>query len=203
MNRIFCLLGKSATGKDKIYGVLTARDDLPLRTIVPYTTRPIRDKETDGDPYFFRTIPQLEQAQEEGKVIECRRYDTYYGPWYYYTMDDGQIDLQEASYLIATGTLEGYRSLRDYFGEEAVLPLYIRVDEGERLQRALDRERKQKEPKYEEMCRRSLSDAADFSEENIAAAGITRFFDNPTGGMDGCVEEIVAYIKEVLCGSQT
>ena len=37
---------------------------------------------------------------------------------------------------------------------------------GERLKRAIRREEQQKVPKYEEMCRRFLADAEDFSEEN-------------------------------------
>ena len=63
------------------------------------------------------------------------------------------------------GTLEAYLQIRDYFGKEKVVPIYIEVEDGERLSRALGREKLQKEPKYEEMCRRFLADAADFSEE--------------------------------------
>ena len=57
-------------------------------------------------------------------------------------------------------------------------PIYIEVDDGERLQRALDRERSQDTPQYAEMCRRFLADSADFSEENVARAGIRKRFYN-------------------------
>ena len=50
-----------------------------------------------------------------------------------------------------------------YFGTEAIWPVYIELDDGVRLQRALDRELRQEKPKYEEMCRRFLADSADFS----------------------------------------
>ena len=62
--------------------------------------------------------------------------------------------------------------MRNYYGEDAVCPVYIQVEDGERLARALKREREQTNPKYEEMCRRFLADQSDFSEENILAAGI-------------------------------
>ena len=39
-----------------------------------------------------------------------------------------------------------------------MVPLYVEVDDGLRLSRALERERKQTEPKYAEMCRRFLAD---------------------------------------------
>lgn len=55
------------------------------------------------------------------------------------------------------GTLESYYGMREYFGEEQLIPIYIEVEDGLRLERALCRERQQKEPKYAEMCRRFLA----------------------------------------------
>lgn len=85
-------------------------------------------------------------------------------------MDDGQIDLSEQNYLMI-GTLEAYEKMIAYFGTEAILPVYIELDDGVRLQRALDRELRQEKPKYEEMCRRFLADSADFSEESWRQQG--------------------------------
>lgn len=99
--------------------------------------------------------------KDQGKVIEDRAYDTVYGIWRYFTVDDGQIDLAEQNYLMI-GTLEAYEKMITYYGREAILPVYIELDDGVRLQRALDRELGQEKPKYEEMCRRFLADSADF-----------------------------------------
>ena len=77
-----------------------------------------------------------------------------------------------------------------------MLPILIELDDGERLQRALDRERGQDHPKYEEMCRRFLADGEDFSEENIKAAGIERRFSN--NQLEACTRAIEDYIKEQL-----
>lgn len=38
MGKIFCLMGKSSTGKDTIYKMLRDEKALQLQTIVPYTT---------------------------------------------------------------------------------------------------------------------------------------------------------------------
>jgi len=70
----------------------------------------------------------------------------------------------------------------------------IELDDGIRLQRALDRERKEEHPKYKEMCRRFLADCEDFSEEKIQEAGICRRFYNED--LEQCLTEIVAYIAE-------
>lgn len=194
-NKIFCLMGKSASGKDTIFRKILRDDTLGLHTIVTHTTRPIRSGERDGQEYFFSTEGDFQKAREEGKIIEYRAYDTVYGIWYYYTEDDGQIDLSRYSYILI-GTLESFSALRAYFGKESVVPVFIEVDDGERLQRALDRERSQKQPKYAEMCRRFLADEKDFSDENLKKAGIGRVFINDD--QNRCLEEIRKFIREKI-----
>ena len=53
MGKIFCLMGKSSTGKDTIYKRLLEDQELGLQRIVPYTTRPIREGEQEGVEYHF------------------------------------------------------------------------------------------------------------------------------------------------------
>ncbi len=191
MGKIYCLMGKSASGKDTIYNRLLAMEELKLRRVVPYTTRPMRSGETDGETYFFCTQDQVKAFEKAGKIIELRAYDTVYGVWKYFTADDGQICLTESDYLMI-GTLEAYEQIRNYFGTEKVRPIYVEVDDGLRLQRALDRERTQEQPKYAEMCRRFLADEQDFSEENLKKAGIEKRFLNQN--LTQVTEEIAAYI---------
>ena len=194
MGKIFYIMGKSASGKDHIYAQLAAHEKLGLKKLVLYTTRPIRAEEEDGKQYYFVDNQKLEEFRAKGSVIEERSYHTVHGIWTYFTADDGQVDLTKSDYL-GIGTLESYLKLRKYYGEEAVCPLYIEVEDGERLARALKRERSQLTPRYEEMCRRFLADQEDFSEEKIGAAGILRRFQNVD--LEECVEEIAGYIAEM------
>ena len=92
MGRIFYIMGKSATGKDTVFKELLKRRP-ELTTVVPYTTRPIREGETDGVEYFFTSSEKLEQFKNSGKIVELRTYETVMGPWSYFTMDDGQFDI--------------------------------------------------------------------------------------------------------------
>lgn len=194
MGKIFYIMGKSASGKDNIYSLLAADKELDLKTLVLYTTRPIRDGEQDGKNYYFVDEQKLNEFRRNGNLIEARSYQTVHGVWTYFTADDGQINLAEADYL-GIGTLESFKQMRDYYGENLVCPVYIEVEDGERLARALKREREQVDPKYEEMCRRFIADQSDFSEENILRAGIWKRFQNAE--LDACVKEIVNYIKTV------
>lgn len=193
MGKIFYIIGKSSTGKDTVFKRLQKEKSLGLNTIVSYTTRPIRAGERDGETYHFIDEKILARLEREGRVIEKRSYETVYGPWYYLTVSDEQIDLEHQNYIMI-GTIESYVKTRDFFGKKYLVPIYIEVEDGIRLSRALNRERRQKSPKYTEMCRRFLADTEDFSEERIAQAGITKKFQNLD--FKKCLKEIKDYICE-------
>ena len=188
MGRIYYIMGKSATGKDTIYKeVLKQRPD--LKTIVMYTTRPIREGEADGVEYHFRSISEMEELRDSGKMIECRMYQTVFGPWYYFTMDDMQFDLESDANYLMIGTLESYEKMLCYFGQDAINPIYIEVPDGIRLQRAVARESAQKKPNYKETCRRYLADEDDFAEENLNRLGIQKRYINLE--LDECMKSVL------------
>ncbi len=192
MGKIVYLMGKSSSGKDTLYKELLKEQRVQLHTIIPYTTRPIREGETEGVEYFFTDEEGYRHMAAQGKIVEERAYHTFHGLWRYFTVDDGQVQLAEKNY-IAIGTLESYQKMKEYFGADKMLPVMVELDDGIRLQRALDRERLQEQPKYEELCRRFLADSEDFSSEKMREAGITRTFCNDD--LKKCLEEIVEYIK--------
>ena len=199
---IYCLIGKSGSGKDTVYKRLLEDRSLNFGHVVACTTRPRRAGEENGREYNFYTEEEFEAMLMRGAVIEYRCYQTVHGPWYYFTADDGQIDLSERSTLLI-GTLESYAALRKWFadrtagdntGGRTVRPIYLEVEDGLRLQRLLDRERSQETPRYQEMCRRFLADSLDFDDEKIAEVGIRRRFVNED--LDTCLKEVFEYIAE-------
>lgn len=195
MGKLFCVMGKSSSGKDTIYQRIRRNQKLQLQEIIPFTTRPIREGEADGREYHFVSDETALELEKAGKILEIRAYDTIYGIWKYFTVADEHIDLQNQNYIMI-GTLEAYCKIRDYYGEESVVPIYIEVEDGERLMRALNREKKEAVPKYNEMCRRFLADGNDFSEENLKAAKITKRFENME--LEATIREITAFILEVV-----
>lgn len=191
MGKIYYMMGKSSSGKDTLFKEV--KKALPwLRTITLYTTRPIREGERDGVEYFFVSEDTLNAYEEQGKVIEQRAYDTVHGIWRYATVDDGQINLDTSDYLVI-GTLQSYEKMQKFYGPDKLVPIYIEVEDGERLARALAREREQEAPKYAELCRRFLADTKDFAQENLESLGIQKRFvnDNRTR----CLEEIIGEIR--------
>ncbi|MBE5829721.1 MAG: guanylate kinase [Butyrivibrio sp.] len=194
MGKIFLLMGKSTSGKDTIYRNIIEDESLFLKKVVPYTTRPQRSGETDGVQYFFKTEEEYQTLKASGQIIEERTYHTNYGEWRYFTVDDGQIDLTDGDYLVI-GTLESFCYIRDYFGKENVVPLLIDVEARIRLERAMKREGKQENPRYDEMCRRFLADEEDFAEDKLREAGVfTRFSNNDK--IEDCIDSIKAFILD-------
>lgn len=192
MAHIYCVMGKSASGKDTIYQRLIELEELNLNKIVPYTTRPRREGEVCGESYVFCDEAEVDRLEREGRIVELREYNTVFGIWKYFTVDNGDIDYKNKDYILI-GTLDTYEKIRKYFGKDAVLPIYIEVEDGERLKRAISREESQSQPKYEEMCRRFLADAKDFSEEKLKKCNVLQRFENRN--LEETIEKIKAYIQ--------
>lgn len=191
MGKIFCLMGKSSTGKDTIGKHLLKTMD--LKNIVLYTTRPIREGELKGREYYFVNNDEFKELETSGKVIEKRVYNTIHGDWTYATVDSN-IDLENNNYLVLN-TLIGYEKLVNYYGKDTVIPLYIWVDLNTRIDRAFTREEQEKNPKYREICRRFIKDEEDFKEDNLIRLEIledNRFENND---LDRCIYQIKEKIR--------
>lgn len=198
MTHIFYLMGKSASGKDSLYERLMGDPSLAFIPLIPWTTRPMRDGETEGAEYHFTDEEGLKKLQEEGRVIELRSYHTECGIWKYFTVA-GDSQQGSGRDILGIGTLESFQKIREYYGRKRVIPLYIEVEDGIRLQRALKREMKPGNHRYEEMCRRFLADQQDFSQERLQAAGILERFDN-SGQFEDCLKKVRSRILEVREG---
>ncbi len=203
MGKIFVIMGPSCSGKDTLYKELKDYYGNVLKSIVLHTTRPMRKGEVEGKTYYFINDEKFEEMQKNNEIAEYRLYDTTHGIWTYATASRS-IDLDNNDYL-TINTLEGFKSLKDYYGEDIVVPLYIQVDEDVRLRRAINREKKQiveklkkegkeipkesnkdkyaineDDPKIKEMRRRIEADSKDFSVEKRIEAGIpdSNIFEN-------------------------
>ena len=189
--KIVYIMGKSSSGKDTIFKKL--KEKLNFNTYIMYTTRPIREGEKEGITYHYISNEKMQryiEGKEKEKLIEYRTYQTVYGPWIYATIEDEQFKTNKN--MIMLGTLESYNKMKEIFKNE-LIPIYIEVEDGLRLERAIKREKQEKEPKYAELCRRFLADSKDFSEENLKKAGINKRFQNID--LEKCINEIEKEIQ--------
>ena len=191
MNHIFYLMGKSSSGKDTVYSRIL--EDSELIPIVLYTTRPIRAGEREGVEYHFVDDERFNAMRDSGEVIEWRTYDTKCGKWSYFTAKDS-ISTDRGD-RIGIGTLESYLKIKEYLGDEVLIPVYIEVDDDIRFLRAVEREKRQSAPKYAELCRRFLADNEDFSDEKLSEAGVTHRFSN-NGSLEECLTAVKKYMSD-------
>lgn len=184
MSRIFCIVGKSGSGKDTIYHGILSKSESGLMPVIPYTTRPKRTDEVDGVNYFYVSEQELAHYEEKKQIIERRQYQTIQGVWSYFTR---AFDIDAGKDYILITTLEGVRGIIKHYGSEMVHVVYLHLEEKERLLRCINRESQQEKPDYSEVCRRYLADQEDFSQEVLKEFDNIHFIDT-TGNLAGCLE---------------
>ena len=126
-SKLYCIMGKSGSGKDTILErLLHMRND--LTPIMTYTTRPQRPGEKNGKEYYFVTPQVFEKLKNNDSVIEYRRYNTTQGEWIYFMADDNQIDEKSDKKYIVINTIFGVRKLREKYGTN-VIPIHLWIND--------------------------------------------------------------------------
>lgn len=185
MSRIFCIVGKSASGKDTIYKKIIKTYFSNLIPIIPYTTRPKRVGEINGVDYNFVNEEQLLSLEKEGKVIEKRQYSTTQGIWCYFTF---KFEIEKKNDYILITTLDGAAKIMEEYGSDLVHLVYLVLDDKIRLLRCIERESKQENPDYLEVCRRFIADQNDFSPSKISLFKNIHYI-NTNLNIEKCIEK--------------
>lgn len=146
---IYCLIGQSASGKSTVERHL---ESVGYPRIVSYTTRPMRKKEKDGVDYHFIDYPTFAKLDESGFFAERAQYRD----WHYGLSLDG-IDYLNRDYIVVV-TIHGYEELVRVAGQDNVIGIHIKVEEGERMIRQLKRG-----DDVDEVIRRVHTDRIDFA----------------------------------------
>ena len=139
--KIFALLGYMGVGKDTILKqVLKDIDD--VKPIISTTTRPMRKGETEGIEYYF--IDDTEFFRRGTDFVEQRIYYTKVkengvekdATWRY---GIERAELEKDDYLIVIVDSIGYKELKNYVGNNKIVPIFISAPQEELKARALAR----------------------------------------------------------------
>lgn len=141
---IFCLIGKSASGKSTIEHLLQEKG---LKRIISTTSRPPREREVNGVDYHYVTDEEFKTFDRNGEMLES----TEYRGWHY-GIRLSDIDLDENSVVAVEPC--GFRQMKQKLGDK-VVGIYLYINDKERLIRALNREIN---PDVDEIVRRFISD---------------------------------------------
>ena len=105
---ILCLIGKSASGKTFVRDKLVKEHG--YKSLVTFTSRPLRKGEKQDITYHFISQEDFEQKIEDGFFAEWKKYDTEQGVWYYGTALTDCYDADDDTVVILTP--DGVRDLQ-------------------------------------------------------------------------------------------
>ena len=181
-NKIIILAGFSASGKDTVARAIEKRG---ANFIISHTTRPIRDYETEGNPYHFITADEFIDMAYKGEFIEHRKYETILNgkeeTWHYGVHKDAVEN--HKPYVVVLDML-GVREFKKYFGDRCIV-FFLDADVETRRQRIKDR------GDYDEgeFNRRQADD-----EKQFPYSYVSREADYIVSTVTGVLTEIVDYI---------
>lgn len=117
--KILCIIGRSGSGKTTIENWLTFQRSNTYNRLVSYTTRPMREGETDGKEHHFVSSADV---PHDNSILAYTRYGDYE-----YWAD--AKDLCSGKINIYVIDVEGYRYLKHFSGEQYdIRVLYVKRD---------------------------------------------------------------------------
>ena len=170
--KLVFITGRSSSGKNTLANLIlnmkNNNEELFFKEVMMHTTRPKRTGKENT--YIFDDEKDFLENRRNGYFLETRVYHTNQGDWYYGTALNDILNIYKENKIpvIVSGTPIMYRSIKDKLEEENVeiCVLFLDIEDEILLERAFSREKTNINPDYREMCRRFLSDAKDWDEEN-------------------------------------
>lgn len=188
MNKLFCIIGESCTGKDTILKELLKRikqENIPIKLLPSNTTRPMRSGEKQGEEYNFTSNETFYDYYRNNDLLEYTTYNTAFGIWHYYTLKN-DLNLKLTNYIKIINPI-GLSQISDQIQSDNLKVIRILVPEEERLKRLINRGDNE-----EEIKRRLEQDRQDFKWEKYDLVV------NNVSGINVVVDNILEYIKKEI-----
>ena len=135
-NQIIVLCGKSSSGKDTLASYFKSQG---YKFVISHTTRPMRENELEGNPYYFISDKEFKERLEQNEFIEYREYLTLVGgtpqKWFYAVHQSQIEDLHKYVHVV---DLQGLSEIKAKFGNR-VKAFYLDVPTPIRTERAMER----------------------------------------------------------------
>ena len=152
---IIVLVGKTASGKTTVANELCKYHG--YKSIITYTTRPMRENEIQDVDYHFISDEQFNKMVENNEFTEYKRYNTAHGIWSYGSVITSEQELSDDCYVIIL-TPQGLRDLSKKMSRYIAFYLNVSLElQLERLKKRGDEE--------QQIIKRLQNDAKDF--ENV------------------------------------
>ena len=179
---IIVLVGKTASGKTTVANELCKHG---YKRIITYTTRPMRENETQDVDYHFISDEQFNKMVKNNEFTEYKRYNTAHGVWSYGSVVTSEQELSDDCYVIIL-TPQGLRDLSKKISR--YIAFYLNVS----LESQLERLRKRGDEE-QQIIKRLINDDKDF--ENVLDIVDNGFF---TDGTFSSPQDVVYMIETFM-----
>lgn len=183
------LIGRSCSGKDTILNKLVK--EYGYKSMVTYTTRPMRKNEIQYKTYHFISDKSFIKKINADFFLEFRKYNTVDGIWYYGSAKEDYEKADDNTVIILTPS--GLKSLKEYIEKYElnleIISIYIDVDIDTIKKRLEKRGDNKKEAE-----RRAKADSEDFKDIELDVDAV--FHNNDGVNINDIVKHIDSYIKE-------
>lgn len=160
-NKIIVIVGFSASGKDSISRILEKEHGFNF--VVSTSTRPIREGESQRNPYNFISKEDFLNLIETDSLIECREYKTTLNniqDTWYYGVEKNEIE-DDKQYVVVLD-IGGLKDFKKHFNDR-IISFFLYVDENIRKERCI----KRGDFDESEWNRRLLDDKTRFTDDII------------------------------------
>jgi len=181
MNNIFVVSGPSGVGKDTIISELK-KQGLEFREIITTTTRPMRQGESQGNPYWFVSKEEFEDLIRKNKLVE---WADVYGYYYGSQKKDVEKYLNDSLPIIFKVDPQGAKTIKKEFPNSKVI--FIAPENIDNLEKRL-KKRGQDKP---EVIKKRLKEARE-EIKNLS------FWDAVVINKEGKLNEAVEKVKEII-----
>lgn len=155
MNKLFIVMGKSASGKSTIENKIS--EFKVAKKVISCTTREKRSYEKDTEDYYFLSDIVFDTYLKQKQFAEHSEYTTATGKAKY-GINKNDIKLDESNYICVVNP-HGMKQLVENLGASNCVTIYIKRDDKERLLASLNRD---DHVNVEEVIRRFEADKRDF-----------------------------------------
>ena len=135
-NQIIVLCGKSSSGKDTLASYFKSQG---YKFVISHTSRPMRENESEGNPYYFISAKKFKEMLEHNQFIEYREYLSLVGgkpqKWFYGVH---QSQIEDLHKYVLVVDLQGLSEIKAKFGKR-VKAFYLDVPTPIRTERAMER----------------------------------------------------------------
>lgn len=140
--KVFFILGPSGVGKGKTIELLREHHK-EFTYPKSSTTRPMRENESEGNPYHFVSQEQFEKDIQENNFLEYARVHDMY---YYGTPKKPIFDaMRSGKTVIKELDIQGYLQAREHFKKGEVIGLFLIPPSKETLMRRIQKRSKMSE----------------------------------------------------------